>query len=458
MEEKGKKLGLWNLVGYSLGMSVGTGIFIMMGFGIAHTGRSISLALIVGIIAMMLSSWAMVIMPTMFVFKGGPYGMQMMLFNPLFTGVNAWFTVMSGIAFSSMALSIASYVVVLFPQLEIYSRLIAMVILTLSFAVTIRGSRFLTIIQNLVTVILVIALATFIGFGVFHVDLGNYFSAAYDGGFFHNGPSGFIMAVAVMSSACMGQTASAGMSAVADKPKRNVPLSMILAAVIMAVVYALMGYVASGVLPYDQVANANISVTAEAIFNPGLYMFFVVGGGICAILSTLLASLGNIRYGMIQVSDTGWLPAVFKRQTKSGYPYVTYGLFYIICAVTLITDMNISDLVSLITIPQLVFRGYMCLACIALPRKYPEQWERRSLKIPLAFYNICSVLGALCTVAVIVNMFISMTVTGMIFAALFLIALFGLSALRLKQGAVTKEKLLAQRQAIAEAAIAADAE
>lgn len=104
MEEKGKKLGLWNLVGCGLGMSIGTGIFIMMGFGIANAGRAVPIALILGIIAMMLASWAMVVMPTMFVFKGGTFGMQAMLFNPLLTGVSAWFTVASGIALSSMAL------------------------------------------------------------------------------------------------------------------------------------------------------------------------------------------------------------------------------------------------------------------------------------------------------------------------------------------------------------------
>lgn len=43
MEEKGKKLGLWNIVGLGLGGAIGTGIFVLLGYGIAYTGRSISL-------------------------------------------------------------------------------------------------------------------------------------------------------------------------------------------------------------------------------------------------------------------------------------------------------------------------------------------------------------------------------------------------------------------------------
>lgn len=458
MEEKGKKLGLWNLVGCGLGLSIGTGIFIMMGFGIANTGRAIPIALILGIVAMMLASWAMIVMPTMFVFKGGPFGMQTMLFNPLMTGVSAWFTVASGIAFASMALAITSYLTVLFPGLQPYEKVTAVIILTLAFATTIRGSRFVTIIENLVTVVLVIALVVFIVFGAPKVNAGNYFSSSYDGGFFHNGINGLIMAVAVMSPACMGQTGSAGLSAVAKDPKKNVPLSMIVVALIMCVVYALMGYVASGVLPYDQVAGQNISVAAEAILPKGLFLFFVVGGGICAILSTLLASLGNIRYPLLQVSGAGWLPAVFGRQTKSGYPYITYGVFYLISAVTLVLDLNVSELVSLITIPQLVFRGYMNIACMKLPKKYPEQWEKRSIKMPLAVYQGGCILGTVITAAVIWNMFIGMSITGMVYAALLLVVLFGLAALRLKQGAVKPENLEVQRQAVIDDAIAADAE
>lgn len=44
MEEKGKKLGLWNIIGLGLGGAIGTGIFVLLGYGIAYTGRSISLS------------------------------------------------------------------------------------------------------------------------------------------------------------------------------------------------------------------------------------------------------------------------------------------------------------------------------------------------------------------------------------------------------------------------------
>lgn len=34
MEEKGKKLGLWNIIGLGLGGAIGTGIFVLLGMAL----------------------------------------------------------------------------------------------------------------------------------------------------------------------------------------------------------------------------------------------------------------------------------------------------------------------------------------------------------------------------------------------------------------------------------------
>ena len=89
MEEKGKKLGLWNIVGLGLGGAIGTGIFVLLGYGIAYTGRSISLVVAIGCFFMLLAYWYNLAMPSMFVMKGGDYSMKAMLFNPFMCGISA---------------------------------------------------------------------------------------------------------------------------------------------------------------------------------------------------------------------------------------------------------------------------------------------------------------------------------------------------------------------------------
>lgn len=459
MEENGKKLGMMNIVGLGLGGAIGTGIFLLLGYGIAYTGRSIVLVCAAGCFFMLLAYWYNCAMPSMFVLRGGDYSMKTMLFTPVISGVGAWFTIVNALAFSSYAIGITDYLCVVIPELKNYSSFCAIAITTLFFAVSIKGSRFLTIVENMVTILLVAALALFVVFGIGKVDAGSFFAASYDGGFFRNGFGGFVAAIAVMGWACQGTTmAPISMAAVTDKPKKTLPKAIVVITVLLAIIYAFMAYVAAGVLPYDQVAGANISVTAEAIFPTGLYLFFVVGGGIGAIASSMLGGIGMMRYPLLQIAEDGWLPAVFKKTTKSGYPYMSYLVFYIVAIFPIVTGMGLDSVVSLVMIPMMLMNIYMNLACMTLPKKYPAQWEKRSMKMPVWLWNVCSVLGAFCAGVVCYNLFVDLAVKDMIICIIIVAGLVGLSVLRLKQGAVSKEALEAAKQAVIAQAIADDCE
>lgn len=457
MEEKGKKLGLGNLIGFGLGNAIGTGIFVLLGAGIAQTGRSISLAVVVATVFILMTNWSTISMSNMFVVKGGDYSVKTILFPPLVSGMSSWFNVIAGLGFSSMSVSFASYLSVVFPALEPYSTLVAFVYTTLMFAITIRGSHFLTVIENVITVALVIALGTFVLFGLGKVDYGSYFSLTSDGGFFHNGFMGFIGGISVISYACMGATSVASMSPVSRHPKRNVPLAAFLITLLLAVIYGLMAIVASGVLPFDQIAGQNISVTAQHILPGALFVFFVSGGGLCAIASSSLSTLGNLRYPLLQIANDGWLPKVFKKTTKSGYPYVCFLLYYIFAVLPLAMDMKLDAIISLVMVPMQILNAIACAFCFSVPQKYPEQWKARAIKIPLPLFYVCNALGIICGLLISYTLFNNLAWNEKILSAVSVVALVGLSALRIRQGAVDVAKMKANKEKVISDAIAATA-
>lgn len=454
MEENGKKLGLWNIVGLGLGGAIGTGIFVLLGYGIAYTGRSISLVVAIGCFFMLLAYWYNLAMPSMFVMKGGDYSMKVMLFSPFMSGVSAMMTLVNGLAMSSYAVAIAQYLAIAIPALQNYQSLVAFIAMTLFFLSTIKGSRFVTILENIVTIVLVVALALFVAFGLPKVDFANTFTSN-DGGYFHGGFAGFVSALAVMGWACQGTTmAPVSMAAVTKKPKKTIPVGIIVITVLLAVIYGAMGIVAGGVLPYDQAAGQNISVTAEAIFPKALYLFFVVGGGIGAIASSLLGGLGMFRYPLLQVANDGWLPKVFKKTDKNGYPYAIYILFYIISIFPIVTGVSLDAIVSQVMIPTMLINIYMNLACLVLPKKYPDQWAKRSIKMPLWFYDVCCVLGAFCAGVVAYNLFKDLTKRDAVVTLIIVAVMCLLSIIRLKQGAVKADDLKAKKEEIVAQAIA----
>lgn len=454
IQEKGRKVGLVNLIGMGLGGAIGTGIFVLLGFGIAYTGKSIVLVVAVGCFFMLLAYWYQFFMPSMFILNGGDYSMKQLLFNPLLTGVSAWFTVLGAFAYSSYAVALTSYLIIVIPALASYQTAVAFVIMTLFFLSTIGGSRFLVILENWVTWLLIAAIALFVFFGLPKVDAAAFFSnAGQSGKFFLNGFGGFVSAIAVMGWACQGTTGAINYAAVTDKPKITIPKSILLVNIFLAIIYGLMAYVASGVLPYETVAGANISVTAEAIFPKSVYLFFVVGGGIGAIASSVLGGIGGMRYPLISVAADGWLPAVFKKQTKSGYPYISFICFYIVSVLPIVSGMQLDAIVSLVMIPTMLMNMYLNYACMKLPNRFPEQWERRSMRISKGFFNLCCVLGIAASGVVAYNLFKDLTMRDAIFAVVLCAFLVAMAWIRLKQGAVSQETLDARKQAVIDEAL-----
>lgn len=455
MEEQGKKLNMFNIFCLGLGGAIGSGIFVLLGAGIGRTGRSIVLVCAGGCLFMLLAYMYNVIMSSMFVFEGGDYGQKTLLFNPLMTGFSATMSLVSGMALSGYALAIVGYISAVFPAVEPYTRAVAVLIMTLFFASTIKGSRFVTILQNIMTIVLIAAIALFVCFGMPQVK-GGYFTNG-DGGFFQNGLSGVISAVAIMGWACQGTTMGpVAMSAVTKNPKRTIPIAILMITVVLALLYGLMSVVAAGVLPFEQVAGANLSITAQEIFPNSIYIAFVLGGGVCAIATSLLGGIAMLRYPLLKVAGDGWLPNVFAKTTKKGYPWVIQLCFYLLGVVPIILGFDLEAIVSLVMIPTMLMNVFLNLACITLPKKYPRQWEKSALRMPKAVFSVICVMSAFCAGLVAYNLFLDLNTRDACVAVLILAICIGYSVFRLKIGAVTKEKLQANKNAIITRAMSGD--
>ena len=260
-----------------------------------------------------------------------------------------------------------------------------------------------------------------------------------------------------MGWACQGTTmAPVSLVAVTNKPKRTIPIGILWVTVALAVVYGAMSFVAAGVLPYDKVAGANLSSTARAIFPNSIYIMFVLGGGVCAIATSLLGGIAMLRYPLMKIAEDGWLPAAFKKQTKNGYPWVIQLTFYLLSVLPLLLGFSLDAIVSLVMIPCMLMNVYLNIACITLPKRYPEQWKKSMLRMPVPVYNIICVLSAVCAGIVAFNLFKDLKGKDMI-ASLIIIAVCAvLSIFRLKTGAVKKEDLETNRETIITQALADD--
>ena len=448
-EEHGKKIGLWNIVGLGVGGAVGSGIFVTLGSAIAKTGRSILPITVICVFYMLLAYWYNLALSGIFVVKGGDYSLKGMLLPPLLTGFGGWANVIWAFGFTGYALALTGYLGNLWPVLAEHHTLTSAIVLTVFFLLTIRGSRFVTLFQNIVTALLVVALILFVFLGIGRVNTADFFSATYDGGFFHGGLGGVISAIAIMGWACQGTTMGpVGVVAITKNPKRTIPMGIIVTCVAVSIVYGLMSYVAAGVLPYAEVAGQNLSVTAKVIMPQSLFAFFVIGGGACAIISSFLAVLIMIRYPLAQMADDGWLPAMFRKKGADGYPFVSYLLVYVVALIPILTGMNVDSAISMLMIPTMLLNAYLNVACVKVPRRYPEQFDGRAVKIPLWLYDVCSVLGGACALIVAITLFKDLTARDAVVAVCVVVFPLIFSVIALKCGSVSAATLEADRERI----------
>ena len=442
MQVEAKKLNSFNIFALGVGGAIGSGIFVMMGSGIAYTGHSIFLAVSIGCLYMLLVYLYHPIMSSMFILPGGDYDMKAMLFGPTLTGVSAIFTYLQNIAFAMYPIALVDYISMIFPSIQPYSKLIAILIATLFFAASIRGSKFLATINSVMTIILLVSIGLFVIFGLFKLQPGFFDSET----FLLNGPTGFIRAISIMAFACQGTTGGPiSMMLVTKRPRRTIPITIIFIALTVGVVYGLMGVVASGVLPVEQVAGQNMAVVAKEIFPTWLYVIFILGGAVFAIATSLMSSITMLRYPSIQVAEDGWVPAVFKKKTKNGFPYVIQIFFYLFTVVPIPLGISLDTLVSWITIPMMLMNVYLNLSLIRLVKKYPENWKSSVFHMPTPVFNILCVAGTVCALIVAYNLFADLSPFGMLGCVAIIAVCVVVSIVRLHTGAVKKE-LLAQRR------------
>lgn len=141
--ENQKKMSLFDLVFMSIGGIIGAGIFSMVGTGIATTGRSVALALIVGMIFTMSQQIRYIFTASMFQLSGGMYSQNALVLSPFLAGVSAVVTLVSSVSYSVFGISMAQYLGDLFPVLEPYQVPVACLVLIFFFIIASTGAQIL---------------------------------------------------------------------------------------------------------------------------------------------------------------------------------------------------------------------------------------------------------------------------------------------------------------------------
>ena len=385
-------LGFGDLMSMACGQIIGAGIMALVGVAIAYTGRSVNLAFIVAALLTICMAMPMVFIGGTVRLRGGNYTILASLLGRIWAGAYVPTYILGNISISIYSISFATYFIGL-TGLALDPILVASVCMTFFYILNIFGIQGAAIVQNAMVVILAAALVAFMAFGVAKINWNGAFGGTAD--WMTGGLNGFFMASVTLTYATGGATVILNFGAEAKNPTKDIPIIIIISTLSIACVYAVMSTVAAGVLPIASVAGKSLLLVAKEIFPAGVYEFFIIGGAMFALTTTLNATLGWVTKPLMQACADGWLPK------KIGYvhpkyktPVILLTIFYVMGMIPILFSVSLASVTALAQILSKFFTAMLALSIIGLPKAVPEMWAKARVHCSTGLLWFVALLGA----------------------------------------------------------------
>ncbi len=423
-----KKLNFGDCMGMAIGQIIGSGIMVLTGVVIGMTGHGTPYAFILGALLAIATCIPFIILTSSIPASGAGYTYVKRLMGDKASFMYIGMFVLSQVLIATFAKGFASYFVAIFPQFN--EAVVAMVALVACTLINLVGLKSSAIVQKIMVICLFVSLFLFIAFGLPKVDWATLSLATEN--VMPNGPKDFLTGVALLSFACGGAKFIAENGDDIENPSTTIPKAIVLSTSIVAVFYALIGVVASGVLPIEDVAFQNLTQVAQEIFPTWLYIFFVVGGAWFALLSTLNGTLSWVTRGLQAAARDGWLPEKCAEENKNGVPVILLGVFFLMGAIPIITGMDLTLISNMGVGTDMLTEFMVLLACWRLPDVLPEEYKKSNFYMKKTTLHVLLVfIGILMIGTSYVNLS-DLTVPAAIACVIYIVVIFVYTQIRYK--------------------------
>lgn len=390
MENKNseKVLGLFELTSIAVGNVIGGGIMSVVGVAIGLTGRSVVLALVICSLMTLVSILPKTITSATIRMNGGEYTLAALMGGKFFAGVYIAFWLTNFFGASLYCTSFAQYALELVPGLNF--KVVAVGMLTIVFILNILGVKVAAVAQNIMVVVLIVALGMFSFFGFGHVAPGFFDPPDY----MRNGFFGLMYAAALMNFACGGAGHIVSFGRQSKNPTRDIPIAILLASMVVTVIYAMVAIVAAGVLPISEVEGGSLAKVAYLVLPYPLYLFFIIGGAMIALVTSLNALMGWLPPPVVQAYEDGWLPKKFGQLNKRFHtPHYVLLFIYVMAAFVLIVGLDLDAIATVGTFLSNIGTIIVVITLVRMPKVVPEAWKKSTFHIPDGLYDLACVLA-----------------------------------------------------------------
>lgn len=417
--ELNRVLGRKELMSAAVGQIIGAGIFSLLPSAIGLTGKAASLSFLIAAFITLFS-----LIPRIFVngtirTNGGNYTHLAFLGGRRLAGAFLIIHILTNLSLSMYALSFAQYLVASVEGLNV--KVIAISVLSIMVFLNIIGVKSAAKVQNILVGLLIIALVLFCVFGVPKVNMGYFLEKP----FMSHGWKGVFNAAALLTFATGGASTIISFSAEAKNPTKDLPVVLVVSTIGVALIYGVMAVVSTGILPLNMVENQPLTVVAAEILPGPLYVFFVVGGAMLALITTLNSQLGSCTKPILQGCKDGWFPKKWGEiNEKFRTPHYLIVFFYLIGLLPIIFDISLTGISSTVVFGSRLIDICIALTLLNIPKLVPNEWKNSRFYVSKGKLTIGAALSFASAILATYLTVRTMTPLGAMFNLIVLFAAF----------------------------------
>jgi APA family basic amino acid/polyamine antiporter len=418
-----------DLVGFGVGIIIGTGIFTLAGVEAKeHAGPAVTLSFVIGAVVAALAALCYAELASSVPTAGSAYTYAFATLGELVAWIIGWDLLLEfGLGLAVVSRSWSSYLANLFglPQ-GLFGETApvnigAVLIIALLTVVAVLGIRQSSLLTNVLVAVKLAVCVLIIGVGLFFLDVANLVPfippavPAPPGGSVLDQPvvegvlgmeataygvGGMLTAAAVVFFAYTGFEALANLGEATRRPHRDLTIGLLGALTLCALLYIAVSFVLTAMVPYDQIdTGAPLAGAFNTVGLPWVGALISIGAvtGLTSVMMVELVTIGRIGFAM---GRDGLLPKpIGTTHPRFGTPHrmtvIGAVVIAIIAAVTPISEL--ADMVSIGALSAMII---VAVAVPMLRRSRPDL--RRPFRVP--FSPVLPIVAALACFYLMLNL------------------------------------------------------
>ncbi|HEU4830532.1 MAG TPA: amino acid permease [Gemmatimonadales bacterium] len=232
--------------------------------------------------------------------------------------------------------------------------------------------------NNIMVVVKLLVLGLFVAVGAAHIEPDNYVPFA------PNGWRGIHQGAAIVFFAYIGFDAISTAAEETKNPQRNMPIGILGGLAICTLIYVIVGAVATGIVPYEELRAADPLARALQIAGLETASWIVAAGAVVSLTAVLLVfQYGQPRIFMAMARDGLLPPWAARIHPKYRTPLASTIFTGVVVALgSLVADEN--EIYDLTNIGTLAAFAIVCIGVLVLRIKEPER--PRPFRVPFVWF------------------------------------------------------------------------